>query len=117
MDQALNPLTGDYTGQLTDTLANAVYLRLMTPLGRYWAAPSIGSRLHELQREKDVPRVKRLAQQYAAQALSPLVKDGRAQSVTVTADAPHDGRLLLYIEVVDATGQTKSYEHLVTVGD
>nr|MDN1656773.1 hypothetical protein [Escherichia coli] len=33
---------------------NAVYLRLATPLGSYWADALLGSRLHELKREKDV---------------------------------------------------------------
>ncbi|GAB7214758.1 hypothetical protein OS42_13690 [Dickeya oryzae] len=52
MDNLLNPTTGDYTGTATDTLANAVYIRLMTPLGSYWAVPSLGSKLHLLTREK-----------------------------------------------------------------
>ena len=57
-----------------NNLANAVYLRLMTPLGSYWADPTLGSRLHELQREKDVSRVAVLARQYAEEALAPLVR-------------------------------------------
>ncbi len=82
-DAALDTLTGDYTGERISSLANAVYLRLMTPLGSWWAAPSVGSRLHELEREKDVARVRRLAVQYAEQALQPLVTDGRARVVSV----------------------------------
>ncbi|KAF1051693.1 MAG: hypothetical protein GAK41_01249 [Burkholderia gladioli] len=70
----MNPQTGGYTGTQT-TLANAVYIRLATPLGSWWAAPDVGSRLHTLAREKDTPRVRGLAAQYAEQALDPLVKD------------------------------------------
>ena len=115
MDAFLDPSSGDYTGERIVTLANAVYLRLMTPHGGWWADPSLGSRLHELTREKDVPRVRKLAVQYAEQALAPLVRDGRARSVSVTADAPCDGRCLLHIEVVDLTGRRSLYSYPVKV--
>lgn len=115
MDPLLNPQTGDYTGVRTDTLANAVYLRLMTPQGRYWVDPTLGSRLHELQREKDVSRVAVLARQYAEQALAPLVKDRRADRITVTTSRQQAGWLELHIEVEDASGQTQRFQHPVRV--
>lgn len=115
MDIALDPLTQDYAGGRVDNLANAVYLRLMTPLGGYWADATLGSRLHLLAREKDVARVSVLARQYAEQALQPLLDDGRAASITVTTQRPHDGRMLLSIEVVDAGGQRQLFEHPVKV--
>ena len=115
MDALLDPQTGDYAGSRTDTLANAVYLRLMTPLGSYWADPTLGSRLHELQREKDVSRVAVLARQYAEQALAPLVKDGRADSVTVTTSRQQPGWLALHIEVEDASGRVQRFQHPVRV--
>ncbi|MBA6130779.1 phage GP46 family protein [Pseudomonas juntendi] len=114
MDASINPTTGDLTGQRITTLANAVYLRLMTPLGSYWADPALGSRLHELQREKDRPRVGTLAIQYAQQALNGLVEDGRATSVEVTAEQQHDGRLRLLVEVYAPAGR-QTFEHLVRV--
>ncbi|MFC0146146.1 phage GP46 family protein [Pectobacterium cacticida] len=74
MDNLLNPTTGDYTGTTTTTLANAVYLRLTTPLGSWWADPLLGSRLHLLARKKRrSPRVQKLARQYAEEALQPLI--------------------------------------------
>lgn len=115
MDAFLDPSSGDYTGERIATLANAAYLRLMTPLGGWWADPSLGSRLHELTREKDVPRVRKLAVQYAEQALAPLVNDGQARSVSVTADMPHDGWCLLHVEVVDLTGRRSLYSYPVKV--
>ena len=115
MDAFLDPSSGDYTGERIVTLANAAYLRLMTPLGGWWADPSLGSRLHELTREKDVPRVRKLAVQYAEQALAPLVNDGQARSVSVTADMPHDGWCLLHVEVVDLTGRRSLYSYPVKV--
>lgn len=99
MDRALNPMTGDYSGEVIDHLGNAVYLRLMTPLGSWWADPALGSRLHELAREKDVERVRVLAQQYSRQALQPLLDDGRADSIVVVAVRSQPGRLALGIEV------------------
>ena len=115
MDALLNPTTGDYTGERTTTLANAVYLRLNTPLGSYWFDPTLGSLLYTLQRSKDLPKVADLAVQYAEQALQPLVDDKRAQSVTVTATRPHVGWLLLNIEVVDATSDTQHFKYPVKV--
>jgi phage gp46-like protein len=115
MDPALDPSTRDYAGQVTSTLSNAVYLRLETPLGSYWADSTLGSRLHELEREKDVPRVRGLAKQYAEQALQPLADDGRAQSVTVTVSSPRTGWLLLLVDVVDATGTPQRFQHPVKV--
>ena len=85
-DRALDPATGDYRGDVIDHLGNAVYLRVMTPRGSWWADPTLGSRLHELRREKDVPRLTILARQYAQQALQPLVDAGRADAVDVQVE-------------------------------
>ncbi|WP_339524266.1 phage GP46 family protein [Pseudomonas sp. EL_65y_Pfl2_R96] len=103
------------TGQRIFTLANAVYIRLMTPLGTWWADPTLGSRLHELRREKDRPRVGKLAQQYAEQALQRLLDDGRAKKITITAEQPHNGWLDLHIEIIDATGNPQVFRQPVRV--
>lgn len=116
MDAQLSTLTSDYTASATDTLANAVYLRLMTPLGSWFADPSLGSRLHELQRNKDLERVRRLAIEYSQAALAPLVDDGRAESVSVSAYRDVPGRLDLLIEVVDPTGRAVRWLIPVKVG-
>jgi phage gp46-like protein len=122
MDAWINPVTGDYAlanGAATldpaGGLANAVYLRLMTPLGGYWADSTLGSRLHELQREKDVSRVTILARQYAEQALTPLLADGRATVIEVTTDRPVAGWLSLLIEVTAASGERHTFTHPVKV--
>lgn len=115
METALDPLSADYTGQRITTLANAVYIRLMTPLGSYWADPLLGSRLHELAREKDVSRVGLLARQYTEQALQPLIARGDVSTVTVETEQPHDGWLKLRITVV-ASGERQTFKHPVRVG-
>lgn len=115
MDALLNPQTGGYTDTQTTTLANAVYIRLATPLGSWWAAPDVGSLLHTLAREKDTPRVRGLAVQYAEQALARLLKDGRASDVSVTAASGEKGWLVLLVEVRDATGDVQHFQHPVKV--
>ncbi len=115
IDRQLDPTTGDYTSDLINHLGNAVYIRLMTPLGTWWADPSLGSRLHELQREKDLARVRKLAVQYSEQALAPLIASGRARTIRVTAQQPHDGRCLLRIQVEDALGREMTFQHAVGV--
>ena len=117
MDNLLDPTTGDYTGTSTSTLANAVYLRLMIPLGSWWAQPDVGSKLHLLRREKDVTRVQKLARQYAEEALSPLTAetDGRARTITVETFQEQPGWLLMLITVIQADGVKVSLKHKVRV--
>lgn len=115
MDAGINPTSGDLTGQRITTLANAIYLRLMVPLGTWWADSSLGSRLHELRRSKDLARIGVLAKQYAADALQPLLDDGRASAISITVEQPHDSCLLLLIEVKDSAGVVQVFQHPVQV--
>ncbi|WP_311515251.1 phage GP46 family protein [Oligella urethralis] len=115
MDASLNPLTADYDGQRINTLANAVYIRLMTPLGGWWADPLLGSRLHELVREKNLTRIYKLAEQYAEQALEPLIKTGRASRIDVTATPSDIGWCLLHIKVTDISGKELLFQHHIGV--
>jgi len=122
MDTWLNPLTGDYdfigfsnTQDPDDGLANAVYIRIMTPLGSWWQNPLLGSRLHELQREKDLQRVSILAKQYAEQALKPILDDGRAVNIEVFTQQDHNGRLNLLIEVTDSALVKRQFNLFVKV--
>lgn len=117
MDNLLDPTTGDYTGTSTSSLANAVYLRLMIPLGSWWAQPDVGSKLHLLRREKDVTRVHKLARQYAEEALAPLTADtdGRAKSISVETFQGESGWLLLLVTVMQASGTTVTFRHPVRV--
>lgn len=129
MDAWINPSTRDYertTAPVGDLvrdpghgLANAGYLRLMTPLGSWFGDPTLGSRLHELQREKDLARVERLARQYARDALQPILADGRASSIGIETervkDATGAGRLLLAIAIVDAVGERTTFRVPVRV--
>ncbi|EBN1525814.1 hypothetical protein C4N37_13305 [Salmonella enterica] len=114
MDRKIDPTTGDYTGTRTVSIENAVWIRLATPLGSYPANTAIGSRLHELPR-KDTAEVRALAEQYAWQALKPLIDDGRAQSIQVTAVRKRVGWVDLSIRVELACGEVATFEHPVKV--
>ena len=119
MDMYINPTTRDYellSGMLVrGGLLTACYLRLSVPLGSWWADLTLGSKLHTLAREKDVPRMAKLAQQYAEQALEPILMDGRATSITVQAVQPKNGQMWLLVEVVAASGETLTFKHPVGV--
>ncbi|MDP2786598.1 MAG: phage GP46 family protein [Pseudomonadota bacterium] len=122
MDIWINPQTGGYeisngapVRDPADGLANAVYMRLMTHLGSFWANPTLGSRLHELAREKDLARIELLARQYAAQALQPILDDGRATAIEIATERPHNGRLLLAIQITAASGRQLTFQHPVQV--
>lgn len=123
MDSWINPVTRDYVllggaaqRDPAGGLANALYLRLTIQLGSYWEDITLGSRLHELQREKDVARVAILARQYAEQALQPVLADGRATQINVSTERPGNGRLHLLIEVLAASGERFTFKHPVSVG-
>lgn len=122
MDTFIDPINRDYLvtngAPVRDAaygLGNAVYLRLMTPLGSWWQDASFGSRLHELQREKDLNRISILAKQYSEAALKPIIDDGRALSIVVSTEQPHNGWLKLLIEVTPASGETLTFKHPVKV--
>lgn len=113
MDREISPLTRDYTSKNIHSLQNAVYIRLTTPLGSWWANGRVGSLLHTLEREKDVDRVGLLAQQYAEEALQPLIDDGRASDIQVTYEQLKDGHLILLIKVIDNRGQSFDFNYPV----
>lgn len=121
MNAFIDPATRDYVllegaaqRDPANGLANACYMRLEIPLGSYWADATLGSRLHELQREKDLSRVAKLAKQYAEQALAPILADGRATQINVSTEHVA-GRLNLLIEVTAASGETLTFKHPVGV--
>lgn len=116
MDALLDTQTGTYlTNDSVQSIENEVYIRLITPLGSYWADANLGSRLHLLKREKDVIRIQTLARQYAEQALQPILDHKRATSIRVQTESVRRGWLKLWIEAVDANGRKVNLEHQVSV--
>ncbi|WP_410499715.1 phage GP46 family protein [Chitinibacter sp. S2-10] len=116
MEPQLDTTSGDYADAQATGLENAVYLRLMVPLGSWWRDPLLGSRLHELAREKDTPRVRLLAEQYASTALKSLLDTKQASRIEVNSEAWHDGWLRLAVRVWDAGGHESLFHHPVAVG-
>ena len=117
----LNHSTHDYTPESLDAspsteLVDSALLRLQIRRGSYWFDPNMGSRLHSLQRSKDLPRLKKTAEQYAIEALSPLQRASRITALRVQATAAGDGRLLLHIELDTPDNQTETLDYFVQVG-
>lgn len=110
-----NTLSLDISTLRVGSLAHAVWLRLDTPLGSWWADPTIGSELYKLQRAKDVSNPRKLAVQYAEIALQPLLDDGRARSITVTATQTATVGLVLVIDVAGADGVEQRFTYPVKV--
>ncbi|OOF50260.1 hypothetical protein BKK54_06330 [Rodentibacter genomosp. 1] len=115
MDREISPLTGDYTNKPISTLTNAAYIRLTTPLGSWWADGRVGSLLHLIPKEKDLSRVGLIAQQYAEEALQPLIDDGRAEEITVNHTQPHNGKVILDISIRDNRGDIYHFKHPVNL--
>lgn len=93
----------------------AIYLRIKTPLGSWWADKTLGSRLHELQRAKDLPRVGVQIKEFAESALQPMLADGRLQSLAVAVQQLHDGRALLQVDALAAAGQKVVFKQFIQV--
>ena len=115
MDSRIDPSTGDYDRTRIDDLSNAIYLRITTPLGSYWADKSLGSKFHLLKRAKDVERNKKLAQQYAQEALQPLITSKRADQIDITVEWHHDGRLQVFGSVYQFGVLLSAFRHFVKV--
>ena len=115
MDNHINPATGDYTGTACADLGNAVYLRIMTPLGSYWADKALGSKLHLLRRAKDLQRNQALAVAYTREALQPLLDSKRALSIDVISEWRHDGMLRLATTVLQPNGVQQTFDNFVQV--
>ena len=108
-DQTTNDYTLEGMDALPSTgkraLAEAAYLRLLTPKGSYFADSQLGSELYKLKRSKDVPRNRRQAVRWATEALEPLRAPYYLTDITVTAmDATHKGYLLLQAILTTADG-------------
>jgi phage gp46-like protein len=101
--------------ETTDTLLNNIFLSLNMPRGSWWFNQQFGSRLHELNREKDVARVEMLARKYAEEALQWLLESGRAAAVEA-ATVRVSGGLLLTVTVTPAAGESVNFEKFVPVG-
>lgn len=116
MDYRLDPLTADYDRTRIADLSNAIYLRICTPLGSYWADKTLGSKFYKLKRAKDLERNVKLAIQYGQEALQPLIDSKRADKIVVEAEWPHNGTLRVYGEVYQYGDLLAAFTHFVKVG-
>ncbi len=101
--------------ETTDTLMNNIFLSLNIQRDNWWFTPAFGSRLHELNREKNVARVEMLAVNYAKEALQWLVETKRASAVDA-ATTHIKGGLILMVTVTTAAGKPVIFEKFISVG-
>lgn len=90
------------------TLMNNVFLSLMVKRGSFFADPSFGSRLHLLQRAKNTETTKRLAEDYAREALQWMLDTGKVTNIDVRAERDRTVnlyRMKLLVEVTPANGE------------
>lgn len=118
---ALNTAIRDYVAasldaSLNPALEQAALVRLSAHRGAFWFDPTLGSRLYLLAREKDVPRVKKIAIEYAAEALEPLKQDGRVVSVVINATQPKNSTLQLHIVLTKPDRTEVVIDYFVQVG-
>lgn len=100
-------------------LINKAFLSLETPLGTFIGDTSFGSRLYLLKRAKATERTRKLAEDYALEAIKWLLDNEQAKSIDVTAEYVTKGnqkRLALYIEVTPPDNSTPvSYTTFIDV--
>ena len=90
------------------TLMNNVFLSLTVKRGSFFADTSFGSRLHLLQRAKNTETTKRLAEDYAREALQWMLDTGKATNIDVRAERDRTVnlyRMKLLVEVTPANGE------------
>lgn len=121
-DQATNDYTADSISALPTVdkqmLAEAAYLRLVTPKGSYFADATLGSELYKLKRSKDVPRMHRQAVAWAREALEPLRTPYYLTDIGVSIGLMHQsGYLAIKAVLTQADGsQTKTSINVQVAG-
>lgn len=119
-DFKIDPYTQDYEIQggrfaLTEEIGNNIYLSLMVGKGSWPFAPSFGSRLHLLTREKALERMERIAKEYCEEALKWIIDQGRAEKIDVTTELDKDGMGMKCLIEATQQGRKVTYEHFVKV--
>lgn len=108
----IDPANGDYlmgtngAPQDTDDLKEPAYIRLKVKRNLWLYAPNnqYGSDFH-LQKKRKSTQDASFYETLAERALQPIVDDGRAQSITVTALVSTRNGIGMQTDIVDARGK------------
>lgn len=119
-DFKIDPYTQDYEVSggrfaLTEEIGNNIYLSLMIRKGTWPFAPSFGSRLHLLQREKALERMEKVAKEYCEEALKWIIDKGRAGKIDVATELDKENMRMKCLIEAEQKGQKVAYEHFVEV--
>ncbi|MFW2176670.1 MULTISPECIES: phage GP46 family protein [unclassified Moraxella] len=116
-----NLVTHDYiastlTAPPVIDVLDAVYLRLSTQKGSYFADKNLGSELYRLKRCKDTPQIRLQAVAWAKQALEPLKNRYFLASITVIEQLPIiRGNIHLIITLTHQSGQVYTTNYTIKV--
>lgn len=92
----------------TDSLRIPAYVRLKTRRGEWMYAPdtSFGSTFH-LQKKRVTSVGNSVVEDIAADALQPIVDDGRASEISITAETKTRNNVGMSAEITDAVGRVE----------
>jgi phage gp46-like protein len=108
-DWSIDPKTGDWVIEKgspieTDSLLVPAYYDLKIQKGKWlYATAKEGSEFHTIKKNPTVGG-KKIMENIGEKALQVMLDDGRASSITVTAEAPARGVFDLTTKIVDAQG-------------
>lgn len=108
---SINPVTKDYDQSggspvVTEALTIPAYIRMRAKRSQWMYAPDAkwGSNFY-LQKKRKTSQDPSFFENLAADALQPMVDDGRAAGISVTTTFSSRGALGMETEIVDATGK------------
>ncbi|MEM0355047.1 MAG: phage GP46 family protein [Thermoplasmata archaeon] len=101
MDFKIEIETGTAKGTMTfdkqDNIINNIYLSLMIPKGAFFLNPDFGSKIHLLQRAKNVSNIETIAKNYIEEALKWMLEAGRIKNLQINTEKEQER---LKIEVI-----------------
>ena len=100
-----------------EDLKEEIETSLTVAKGSFFKRPEFGHRFKELRNVPASEKTRRMAEQFAVEALQWLITYKHARSVTATATYVSDDRLLLHVEAVLYVGQSVTFERFVEVYD
>lgn len=111
---AIQGAEGAMTFEKATDYANNLFLSLSIPRGAFFVAPSFGSRLYLLPREKNIASVEAKVPGYVKEALQWMLDAGRLKSVSTVTERIGN-RLNYRVDAVDARGRKLEFKNFVDI--
>lgn len=98
------------------SLKENIWILLQVRRGAFWQRPTLGSKLYQLRTAPAIDATAKRAVAIVEEALSILVIQGRASSVSATASLVDNTRLQIIVIVIDSAGEKNELSTFVPVG-